>query len=254
MFANKMQAIVHENSWHPVPFHPTRLYDILEGFGHLDIVTNNCSSKSAPENHMFAGVVRTKGYFWVAHVDVCPINIHTAGRQLELSPNINRPWCHKLVEIHPNGDETLDDKVEEDYNIWRDFGIKEAIKNFKNKGQWSENFGDRNSEFVCIGIKLDKDKLMKALKAALLTDGEMLAGRETWKELHDPMFDGEKLWDLKDLIAYGEKNEESEDDDSEDEDSDEASESNETLCKSVGIKCQESNEADEVETKRRRLD
>ena len=199
------------------PFHPTRLYDILDGFGQLDVVTNNISSQSSSQNQMFAGVVRTKGYFWVAHVDACPIDIHTAGRQLELSPNINRPWCHKLVEIHPNGDETLDDNVEEDCDIWRDFGIREAIENFKKKGKWNENFGDRNSEFVCIGIKLEKDRLIAALKAALLTDDELLNGKESWKELDDPMFDGEKLWDLKDLIAYGERNEESEEDDSEEE-------------------------------------
>ena len=236
------------------PFHPTRLYDILEGFGQLDVVMNNDSSKSDYESNIFAGVVRTKGYFWVAHVDVCPIDIHTAGRQLELSPDINNPWFHKLVEIHPKGDETLDDKVEEDCNIWKDFDIKKAMKNFKDEGKWSENFGDRNSEFVCIGIKLDKDKLMGALKAALLTDEEMLNGRESWKELDDPMFDGEKLWDLKDLMAYGEKNEQSEEDDSEGEDSDEGHESCETLSKSGGRKCQKQNETDEVEMKRRRLD
>ena len=242
------------------PFHPTRLYDILEGFGQLDIVTNNCSSQSVPENHMFAGVVRTKGYFWVAHVDVCPIDIHTAGRQLELSPNINRPWCHKLVEIHPKGDETLDDNVQEDCNIWRDFGIKEAIKHFKDKGQWTEDFGDRNSEFVCIGIKLDKERLMEALKSALLTDEEFFKGRESWKELDDPMFDGEKLWDFKDLIAYGEKNEESEDEDdsedeeSDDEESDENNESSETVCKSKGRKCKEVSKHDDIEMKKKRLD
>ena len=138
----------------------------------------------------------------------------------------------------------MEDNVEEDCNIWRDFGIKEAIKHFKEKGQWTENFGDRNSEFVCIGIKLDKDKLMEALKAALLTDEEFFKGRESWQELDDPMFDGVKLWDLKDLNAVGQEREEFDDEDREDDDCEKVSESCENMSLSNGKVCQESNETD----------
>ena len=222
------------------PFHPTRLNDILKGVGRLDFVMNNNSSESYSENNMFAGVVRMKGYFWVAHADVCPIHIHTAGRQWELSPHIDNPWFHKFVEAHPKGDDTLDDTVEEDVNIWNDLGIKEAIENFKEKGKWSEKFGDRNSEFVCIGIKLDKDKLIEAFKDALLTDEELLKGRESWKELEDPMFDGMKLWDLKDLLAYEETDEEGLQDvchPHEDEDVNNDHESRVGLCQELNETC-----------------
>ena len=177
------------------PFHPKRLNDLLEGFGKLDVVTNNNSSQPDSENHVFAGVVRAKGYIWVATADACPIIIHTAGRQGELEPDIDNPWFHKLVETHPNGDETLEDKVEEDCNIWRAFDVKKAIKKLKEGEEWGENFGDRSSEFVCIGIRLEKDKLVEALKAALLTDEELSKGRESWKQLDDPILEGAKLWD-----------------------------------------------------------
>jgi len=185
------------------PFHPTRLYNILQGFGKLDVVTNRNISKSDSENNMFAGVVRTKGYFWIANHDACGINIHTAGRQLVISPDLDGPWFHKLVETHPNGDETLDDKVEQDCWVWNEFDVKKTVKEMKEMGNWTKNFGDKKSEFVCIGIRMDKDKLMEALKAALLTDEELL-NRESWKELEDPMCNGKNLWELEDLVAFDE--------------------------------------------------
>ena len=227
------------------PFHPTRLNDILKGFGKLDVIMNNTSSQSDSENHLFAGVVRSKGYLWVAHVDACPVNLHTAGRQGELEPDIDNPWFHKLVETHPNGDETLEDKVEEDCNIWEDFEVKETVKKLKERGEWSKNFGDRNSEFVCIGIKLEKEKLVEALKAALLTDEELSKGRESWKELDDPIFDGAKLWELKDLIAYGGGDEDDEEDDCQDEDCDACDEVSES-CEALRL---DSNGTDKIEIK-----
>merc|ERR1712130_759479 len=185
------------------PFHPTRLYNILQGFGKLDVVTNRNISKSDSENNMFAGVVRSKGYIWVANHDACGINIHTAGRQLVISPDLDRPWFHKLVETHPNGDETLDDKVEQDCYVWDEFDVKKTVKEMKETGNWTKKFGDKKSEFVCIGIRMDKDKLMEALKAALLTDEEFL-NRESWKELEDFMCNGKNLWELEDLVAFDE--------------------------------------------------
>ena len=63
------------------------------------------------------------------------------------------------------------------------------------------------------------------------------------------------IFDLKDLIAYGEKNEESGDeDDSEDEESDGNNDSCETLCKSKGRKCEEVDKQDGIEAKKKRLD
>ena len=236
------------------PFHPHRLHELLEGFGKMDVVTSAKPSELDNENNMFAGVVRTKGYVWVAHVDACPVDLHTAGRQCELSPDLNNPWCHKVLETYPNGDDTLDDKDEEDVEIWQGLGIKDAIEYHKKKGQWSENFGDRNSEFVCIGIKMKKEKLEEALRAALLTDEEMAKGRESWKEYieNDPMFDGERHWTLQDLTDIAEKDAPDEEDDNEAEDSEEASKSRETKSKPKGRKLQESNGTEEIKNKKRK--
>ena len=95
--------------------------------------------------------------------------------------------------------------MEEDCNIWRAFDVKKAKEKLKQGEEWSINFGDRSSEFVCIGIKLEKEKLVESLKTALLTDEEFSKGRESWKELDDPILGGAKLWDLKDLLAFGEE-------------------------------------------------
>merc|ERR1712154_244789 len=102
---------------------------------------------------------------------------------------------------------TLEGKVEEDCNVWEDFNIKEA------------------------------------LKAALLTDEEMSKGRESWKDLDDPMFEGAKLWDLKDLLDHDAENEEEEEDDEENEVCNENNKSCENLRRSSRIKqkCPKSN-------------
>merc|ERR1711879_1106981 len=84
------------------PFHPKRLYDILDGFGQLDIVTGEGAAK---EDQIFAGVVRAKGQLWLANADACPIDFHSAGRQVELTPNVEQPWIAKLIEDFPDGDQ-----------------------------------------------------------------------------------------------------------------------------------------------------
>ena len=71
--------------------------------------------------------------------------------------------------------------------------------------------------------------MVEALNAALLTDEEFSKGRESWKELDDPIFDGAKLWELKDLIAYGEGDEDDEEDECEDEDCDDCDEVSESV-------------------------
>ena len=89
-----------------------------------------------------------------------------------------------------------------------------------------------------------------------MTDEELLNGRESWKELEDPMFDGMKLWDLKDLLDHEAENEKEEEDDEENEDCKANDKSCENLRRSSRIKekCPKSNETEEVETKKRRLD
>ncbi|POP53359.1 zinc metallochaperone GTPase ZigA [Zhongshania marina] len=54
------------------------------------------------------------------------------------------------------------------------------------KSSWQEPFGDMRQELVFIGQKLDRDRFVDELDNCLLSDDELLAGREHWKTLPDP--------------------------------------------------------------------
>ena len=205
------------------PFHPKRLHEITRGFGQLKVVVNSKrddleqnddsgQNDSGQNEHksLFAGVVRSKGQIWLANADACPIDLHSAGRQLELIPLIEQPWCGKIVDLHPNGDPDLPNSVEEDCDIWETFGTKEGIESFKSEGDWTEEFGDRGSQLVCIGMQMNKEKLMAALNGALLTDEEM-ADKESWKTFENPFFN-QRVWSVEDLLQWvdGEEDEDAE--------------------------------------------
>lgn len=54
------------------------------------------------------------------------------------------------------------------------------------QSSWVEPFGDMRQELVFIGQGLDEERVRAALDACLLSDDEMLAGREFWETLPDP--------------------------------------------------------------------
>lgn len=54
------------------------------------------------------------------------------------------------------------------------------------KQNWAEPFGDRRQEVVFIGIDLDEADLRRRLDACLLTPAEMRAGVKAWRRLPDP--------------------------------------------------------------------
>ena len=51
---------------------------------------------------------------------------------------------------------------------------------------WVEPFGDMRQELVFIGQNLDKDKITKSLNDCLLSEEEVLRGKEYWQTLSDP--------------------------------------------------------------------
>jgi len=51
---------------------------------------------------------------------------------------------------------------------------------------WEEPFGDMRQELVFIGQNLDQKRIIAALNACLLTEDELLNGRQFWETLPDP--------------------------------------------------------------------
>ena len=51
---------------------------------------------------------------------------------------------------------------------------------------WEEPFGDMRQELVFIGQNLDQERMTEALDACLLTEDELLNGRQFWETLPDP--------------------------------------------------------------------
>ena len=51
---------------------------------------------------------------------------------------------------------------------------------------WQEPYGDRQQEFVVIGLRMDGPSARAAFESCLLTDAEMEGGVEGWAKLDDP--------------------------------------------------------------------
>ncbi len=124
------------------PFHPERLNQLaMEGF---------------------AGVLRAKGFLWLAtrHDDLILFSI--AGNTLSLEPQAQ--W---LAAGPPEE---------------HDAETAEYIGKV-----WEAPFGDRRQEVVFIGAGMDQVALKCKLDAALLTLDEMKEGPHSWRLLNDPL-------------------------------------------------------------------
>ena len=168
------------------------------------------SDKASDQEDMrvFSHVVRCKGEIWLSNADACPIGVHSVGRQLVMTPGgngVSKPWMGKVHEVHPLGDPTSALSKEEDREVWSMFDLtNDAIEELRALKGWTDRFGDRGSELVLIGIRLDKKLILKELHNALLTDAELNAPdrRKAWaSDLTDYFFDGMPLWDLEDILG-----------------------------------------------------
>ncbi|QDT35394.1 GTP-binding protein [Thalassoglobus polymorphus] len=131
------------------PFHPQRLWDFFV------------------ENPMAAGILRSKGYVWLATRSQVAGYWSHAGQVLSCDP-AGTWWVNTPREEWPTDDDEL---------------IKEI------ESLWEEPTGDARQELVIIGEGLDHRAIMQALSECLLTDLEFMAGAELWDRLEDPFVD-----------------------------------------------------------------
>ena len=133
---------VYRSRW---PFHPGRLFNLL--------------TESAWE-----GVLRSKGFFWVATRPEVQAIWHHAGAAVTLEPSA--PWMATIPreqwELEP--DELAD------------------LNN-----RWDPLLGDRMTELVFIGIDMDHDSIIAKLDSCVLTGEEIELGLSGWTDLDDPL-------------------------------------------------------------------
>jgi len=109
----------------------------------------------------WSGVVRSKGFFWLAsRHDVCG-EWHQAGGSCRTSP-AGTWWATTPPAEWPDEART---------------GIE---------SNWCEPWGDRRQEIVVIGRHVDEAALRRRLDACLLADAEMAGGPAAWAQLPDP--------------------------------------------------------------------
>ncbi len=131
------------------PFHPQRFYDRL--------------------NRDWNGVLRSKGFFWLAN-RLDKIGVWSqAGRVARL--DFGGFWWAAVPQER-----------------WPDSDVFQAELERK----WNSEVGDCRQELVFIGIGMDEIAIYDSLQACLLTDEEIAAGIEAWQRLEDPF----PRWDI----------------------------------------------------------
>ncbi len=125
------------------PFHAQRLYDYI----------------SQP----IFGVVRSKGYFWLASRPEWVASLSGAGKLMNIEP-VGLWWAAVPQERWPTDAESLADM----------------------KAGWSETYGDRYQEIVFIGQDMDQDAIEADLKRCQLNHTETAQGMAAWRALPDP--------------------------------------------------------------------
>ncbi|AHY46423.1 Putative GTPases (G3E family) [Rubrobacter radiotolerans] len=125
------------------PFHPERLWDLAK--------------------FQWKGVLRSKGFFWLASRRDVAFLWSQAGGVLRFEPS-GFWWAAAPREEWPSEQESLQEILE----------------------SWDEVYGDRRQELVFIGQDLDREAMVRSLEDALLTDEELALGEAAWPYFRDP--------------------------------------------------------------------
>ena len=113
------------------------------------------------DNH--GKLIRSKGYFWLAS------RPEFAGQWSQAGGIARYGFAGMFWKAVPKEDWPTDE---------------EYLASIKN--QWQEPFGDMRQELVFIGQNLDKDSITQALDNCLLSEEEVLRGKNYWVTLEDP--------------------------------------------------------------------
>ena len=111
----------------------------------------------------FGKLIRSKGFFWLA------TRPEFAGQWSQAGGIAHYGFAGMFWKAVPEKDWPQDE---------------EYLSSIKE--QWVEPFGDMRQELVFIGQHLDKEKMIQSLDECLLTEDEVLKGREYWESPNDP--------------------------------------------------------------------
>ncbi|AHK68498.1 zinc metallochaperone GTPase ZigA [Burkholderia pseudomallei] len=125
------------------PFHPQRFFDLVES--------------------EWPGVVRSKGFFWLASHPTLAGSWSQAGAVARHGP-AGYWWAAVPPERWPQDPESV------------------ALI----RAKWDEHVGDARQELVLIGMDMDEPALRARLDACLLTDNEMAQGPAAWTTWTNP--------------------------------------------------------------------
>lgn len=135
------------------PFHPRRFWKQMNG--------------------EWSGVVRSKGFFWLASRHDIACEWSQAGGVCHVRP-AGTWWACVPESDRPASREN---------------------RRFLSE-RWREPYGDRRQEIVVIGIQMDRERLIAALDACLLTNDEMSLGIRAWADFEDPF----PVWAQRQLV------------------------------------------------------
>ncbi|MEM9714692.1 MAG: GTP-binding protein [Actinomycetota bacterium] len=140
-------SFVYRHRW---PFHPGRLAEALE--------------------EEWDGVLRSKGFFWVATRPDVQAMWSQAGLSVMLEPM--SPWYAAMPE--------------EEWEFESDEDRVDLA------ARWDPLVGDRQTELVFIGIDMDESAIRERLDRCVLTGAELEEGPDRWVHYDDPLPE----WDL----------------------------------------------------------
>lgn len=125
------------------PFHPQRFFDFV--------------------NSEWQGVIRSKGFFWLASNPEFAGSWSQAGAMAR--HGLAGYWWAAVPDEHWPEDQNSRDAIERN---------------------WDDLTGDARQEIVLIGMDMDQDALTAQFDACLLTDDEMALGANEWEQFDNP--------------------------------------------------------------------